>query len=147
MKSQVIKIRNLPSFPVILQSISVKPTMFLGTLMIVGVIMMIFFPFLGYLGAGFVALATFSILVMPDRKIMEATNEYLILYNHKDQSLCKLVYWDEILSWQYRWHPDVDELIIELSDHSVEKVEAFNRKKFTRFLKEYANGKEMKVKK
>ncbi len=87
------------------------------------------------------------VLIMPDRKIMEVTNEYLILYNNKDVSLCKLVYWDEILSWQYRWHPDADELIIELCDHSVEKVEAFNRKKFTRYLKEYANGKEMKVRK
>lgn len=147
MKSQVIKVRNIPSFPIVIQSISVKPTLFLGLMLIAGIILMIVNSVMGYFGAVLVALATFSMLIMPDRKIMEVTNEYLILYNNKDVSLCKLVYWDEILSWQYRWHPDADELIIELCDHSVEKVEAFNRKKFTRYLKEYANGKEMKVKK
>ncbi len=146
MKSQVIKIRNLPSYPVVIQSLNVKPVIFLGTLLILGIILLLYNPTTAYFGAVLIAISTFSMLVMPDHKIMEVTNEYLILYNNPDNSLCKLVYWDEILSWKYHWRPDIDELIIELCDHSVEKVEAYNRKAFTRYLKEYAKGKEVKTK-
>lgn len=146
MKSQMIKIRNLPSFPVVIDSISVKPMLALVLAILAGIIIIVVYPYLSYIGATLVAMATFSMLVMPDRKFMEVTKDFVILYNCKDDSYCKIVYWDEILNWQYHWHSDYDELIIELCDHSIEKIDAYSRYRFTKYFKLYAGGKEKKVK-
>lgn len=146
MKSQMIKIRNLPSFPVVIDSISVKPILTLVLAIFAGILIIVVYPYLSYIGATLVAMATFSMLIMPDRKFMEITSDYAILYNCKDESYCKIVYWDEILSWQYHWHNDYDELIIELCDHSIEKISAYSRRRFTKYFKLYASGKEKKVK-
>lgn len=146
MKSQVIKIRNIPSFPLAVQTISLKPTLFLIVLAIVGFMMIALYPMYSYFGATLIAIAIFALVMIPDKKIMEVTTKYLILYNCKDRESCRLVFWDEILYWQYISKSDCDELRIELVNHEIEKVQAFSRKKFTKYMKEYAKDKEVKGK-
>ena len=142
MKSKVIKQRNIPPLPYVTNSIRVKPVGFLVLMIMIGLILLFINENLAMLGVLFVSISVFSILVLPDSKVIEYTSEYAIIYNCRDKDECKLIYWDEILSWQYRWHTDKDEMIIELIDHSVEVVDTYKRSTMIPFFKKYAPGKE-----
>ena len=144
MKSQIIKQRNIPEYPNIIKSVRVKPMILLAVCLVAGLVTMFLFQSFSLLGAMLVAASTFSLLILPDRKLIDFTEKYCILYNQKDYSECKLVYWDEVLSWQYIWHPDIDELMIEMVDQSVEKVEVYSRLSVIPMMSAYAPGKQIK---
>lgn len=145
MKSQTIKQRNIPEYPVITKSVKVKPVVFLFVCLILGLVTMLLFPSFSLMGAMFVAASCFSLLILPDRKIIDFTEKYCILYNQKDTRECKLIYWEDVLSWQYQWHADMDELIIELIDHSVESVEVYSKLSVLPMMKAYAGEKQVKT--
>ena len=53
-----------------------------------------------------------------------------------------LIYWDEILSWQYQKRNNEDLLWLQLTDNQTETIECYNRNRIVPYLKIYAKGKE-----
>lgn len=144
MRSKTIKIINIPEYPYIIRTVSVKPIALMFTVIGIGVSFLFINTDFAMFGLVFIIIAIFSIMFLPDAKIVEYTDEYIILYNTKEKDECKLVYWDEILGWQYKWHTDKDELNIELIDHSIEKVDIYSKSTVFPYFKKYASGKERK---
>lgn len=142
MKSKTIKQRNIPSYPYIIKSIRVKPIEILMLMIIIGFILLFSSEDFAMIGVLMIYLSTFSLLVLPDARIIDYTNEYAIIYNCVDKNECKLIYWDEILSWQYKWHTDKDQMLIELIDYSIEVVDTYKRSTMIPYFKKYAPGKE-----
>lgn len=142
MKSKVIKHRNIPPYPYIIKSIRVKPIEILMILIVLGFVLLFSSDDFAMVGVLIISISTFSLLVLPDSRIIDYTSEYAIIYNCIDRNECKLLYWDEILSWQYKWHTDKDEMIIELIDYSVEVVDTYKRSTMIPYFKKYASGKE-----
>ncbi|NLC96686.1 MAG: hypothetical protein GX675_03860 [Erysipelotrichaceae bacterium] len=142
MKSKTIKQRNIPPYPYIIKSIRVKPTGILMLMIIIGFILLFSNRDFAMIGVLIISISSFSLLVLPDSKIIDYTNEYAIIYNCIDRDECKLIYWDEILSWQYKWHTDKDEMIIEMVDLSLEVIETYKRSTMIPYFKKYAAGKE-----
>ncbi|MBQ9047438.1 MAG: hypothetical protein IJ120_06025 [Solobacterium sp.] len=145
MRSQVIKIRNLPdSFsPVI--TIQVKPIGFLFLLITLGSIVMIREGFITVSGLFLVILPVFALLVMPDRRLAECSEDCLVLYNQRERDACMLIYWDEIVKWQYEWHPSADLLVVSMVDGSTQTMEMYSKFRIARAMNQYAPGKEVRT--
>ena len=145
MKSQYIKIRNVPEeIRKKAPGIHVKPWFVLGLCLIVSVSLLILKPYMIGITLPIVILTIFAMVVMPDRVLLQCTSEYLILYNHNDRTDCTLVYWDEIVSWKYEYHSNVDTLKINLIDDNTESIEMYSKWKVLKIMKKYAPNKEVK---
>ncbi|MCI6272067.1 MAG: hypothetical protein MR601_03860 [Erysipelotrichaceae bacterium] len=142
MKSKVIKQRNIPQYPIVLKTVRVKPMFLIFLLIVVGVFIVFFNDSISMIGVLMVVTGLFCLLILPDVKIIEYTDEYAIVYNCREKDDCKLIYWDDILSWQYKWKTDRDELVIELVDHSIETVYSFKKSTIVPYFKKYALNKE-----
>ena len=146
MKSKIIKKSGIPDYPYIIKSISVKPKILMYIMIGIGLSFLFINTDWAMFGLVLIIISVFSIIVLPDAKIIEYTDEYAIVYNAKEKDECKLIYWDEILNWQYRWHTDKDEVIIEMQDHSIEKFDTYKKNTILPYFRVYAKGKEKKRK-
>ncbi len=144
MRSQVIRIRNLPADVTVRHSVHVKPTILMVVFLLVGVVMLFMKPYLLMAAMTMILLALFSLFIMPDRKLCDFTDDYLVLYNQSDRSRCYMVFWDDIVSWHYEWHASYDQLVIMLSDGSTQMQEMYSRLSIQYHMNQYAKGKEVK---
>lgn len=143
MKSKELKSYNLPDNRLYNSSIEAKPVVALSILMIIGFTIM-FFGFYIY-GIGIFILASFSLLFLPNHKIIEFYDEYMIIYNKARRDECNIVYYDDITSWEYATFMYKDELIISLKDGTLQKVNAFSKKLFEKELNKYKPKKKDKT--
>lgn len=143
MRSKVLKIRNLPRDMQVLNEVKVKPISSLCFLFVVAVLLTFTKTSWAIVGVVLLSIVLFAFLVMPDRCLMQFTEEYLILYNCKDRDECYLIYWNEILHWRYIRRNDEDTLWIELVDGHIEMIECYNRSRIISYFKIYATGKEV----
>ncbi len=144
MKSQAMKVKNLKKWAMAPKTIRVKPVMTLIVIACVGCFLIFLQTYLAGLGVCLMILALFSLLLLPDRKLVEFTPDYLILYNQKDDSMCLILYWDEIMQWHYEWHPTYDYLVITMVDGTSEKIEMYSKHSIARHMRYYAAKKEIK---
>lgn len=144
MKSQMIKTKNLKNIGMITHSLSVKPKGLLLVVAILGIIALFSTPFIAAIGICCITTSVFCLVLMPDRKLMQTTDEYLILYTDHNSVSCMLIAWDEIVHWQYEWHRTVDKLIITLVDGSSYSIDTFSKRSTLKLLKDYAGIKELK---
>ncbi len=142
MKSKIIKQRNIPAYPLVFKTVRVKPILFLFVVVIVGMFFILFNNELALIGVLMVGAGLFCLLVLPDVKIIEYTEEYIIAYNCREKDECKLIYWEDILNWQYKWRTDKDELIIELKDHNIEVIDSYKKSTIVPYFKKFAADKE-----
>lgn len=146
MKSKVLKIRNLPQEMQVLNEVKVKPIGSLLALMLVSGVFIISGSSIAIVGVVLLAISSYALIVMPDRILMQFTDEFLVLYNRKIRDECMLIYWEEILLWQYQKHNNEDQLWLQLTDGQTETIECFNRNKIVPYFKIYAKGKERQLK-
>ncbi len=145
MKSQAIKVRNLPQDPQqYYKSVRVKPILLLVLLLGLGVIFVCMKSYLLPVGSAMIVLALFALTMMPDRTLCQFTKEYLILYNLTDRSMCTIISWDEIVSWRYEYHGAADLLVVTLIDGTTEVQEMYSKLAVRSMMKMFAPGKEEK---
>ncbi|MBO7703858.1 MAG: hypothetical protein J6S26_05370 [Solobacterium sp.] len=144
MRSQVIKVRNLPEWQSQPHTIHLKPVAALAVFALAGLIMLVMNTF-AFAGLIFLITSVFALLMMPDRFLIQFTPEYAILYNHRDLTLCTIVYWEDLVNWQYEYHAVSDTLLLTLTDGSVQSIELYAKAPVARYLNQYAPGKEVKT--
>lgn len=145
MRSKVIKVRNLPESETKPHNVNVKPTVFLCILLVIGVIFTFLKSYMMLMGFAMILLSLFALFIMPDRTLATMSPDFLVLYNCSNRDECNLIYWDEIVFWQYEWHGSADLLVVGLIDGSTEAQEMFSRRSIAKWMKQYAKGKEKKV--
>ena len=139
MKSKELKTYNLPEDNPVIAQIDAKPSTLFVILILLGFLSFLFnFP-TAY-GVILILVSLCGLIYMPRVVLMEFFQEYLVLYNKADKSMCVLVYYEDILSWYYSRGAQHDYLYIELEDGKQERIEAFSRTAFesnmNRFVKE-----------
>lgn len=145
MRSQVIKVRNAPQSAGPVHAVRVKPFGVFILMFILGLAGLIFSSSaLSSIGFCLMLFALFGLVMLPDRTLITFSPENLILYNRRDHSECFLIYWDEIVNWQYEWHPVNDDLVIMLVDDSIEMIEVYSKRSVAKYLNLYAPNKEIK---
>ena len=141
----MIKVKNLPEECLNAPKVSVKPKVLLFALLIIGILIMIFYPYYAVMGICLSIIAAFCLVALPDHNLVKFTKDYIVLFNVRDRSMCMMIYWDEIVNWQYEWHGSNDLLVISLVDGSTQTVEMFSKTSIASYKNVYAPGKEIKT--
>ena len=144
MKSKEIRVRNLPKDDVPFYVSNVKPTSFLIIAMIMGICFLWIRSYLQVIGVMVIMVSLFSLLMLPDSKLYEIHQDYIVLYNRHDKSECFIIYYEDMVSWHYEWNPSCDQLVISLVDGSVEKQEVYAKYRIEKWLNSLAPGKQAK---
>ena len=144
MKSKEIRVRNLPKDDVLFYVSNVKPTSFLIIAMIMGICFLWIRSYLQVIGVMVIMVSLFSLLMLPDCKLYEIHQDYIVLYNRHDKSECFIIYYEDMVSWHYEWNPSYDQLVISLVDGSVEKQEVYAKYRIEKWLNSLAPGKQAK---
>ena len=144
MKSQAIKVRNLPETDTAPYSVHVKPVAALAVMGLAGIGLLFSRSVLSGIGVIMIMISVFALLMMPDRILLQFTPDYLILYNHRNSGMCTIVYWDDIVTWQYEYHKGFDVLVLSLVDGTSQSIELYSKRPIIRFMNMYAAGKEQK---
>ena len=144
MKSKEIRVRNLPKDDVPFYVSNVKPTSFLIVAMIAGISFLWIRSYLQVIGVMVIMVSLFSLLMLPDCKLYEIHQDYIVLYNRHDKSECFIIYYEDIVSWHYEWNPSFDQLVISLVDGSVEKQEVYAKYRIEKWLNSLAPSKQAK---
>lgn len=145
MRSQYIKIRNIPEAVIkSARTVRVKPWGLLIGLFLLGSVLIAVRSYTLGVAVPIMVLTLFSMVAMPDRILVQFASDYLIMYNRQDRSECTILYWDEILSWQYEYHRSSDLLVVELTDGRTESVDMYSKFSIRRYMEAYAPGKEVK---
>ena len=144
MKSKEIRVRNLPKDDVPFYVSNVKPTSFLMIAMIAGICFLWIRTYLQVIGVMVIMVSLFSLLMLPDCKLYEIHQDYIVFYNRHDKSECFIIYYEDMVSWNYEWNPSTDQLVISLVDGSVEKQEVYAKYRIEKWLNSLAPGKQAK---
>ena len=144
MKSQSIKTRNLPVMETQPYIVHVKPIAALAVIGLAGVGLLFTRSVWGGAGVVMILVSVFSLLMLPDRYLIQFTPDYMVLYNHRSMEECTIVYWDDIVNWQYEYHKGFDVLVLSLTDGSTQTIELYSKRSIERFMNQYAPGKELK---
>ena len=145
MKTQKIRVRNL-SEARIRQGINVhvKPLPVLTSMLAIGAILIIASPNLIVAGLSLILVSIFMITILPDRVLITFLDDCMVLYNQQDRSMCMLIYYDEVVNWQYVYHAKYDEIIFTLVDGSKEVQEMYSLNSVAAALDEHLKGKQLK---
>lgn len=144
MKSKVLKVRNLPQNEVVIKRIRLKPMLLLSVLTAasVGLLFLSSYTLFAIL---ILIVACFFLFILPNRTLMEFTGSFAVLYNCKSQDECTLIYWDEVMSYEYHSHAKgADVLTFVLTDETVYSIECFSKASVAVLLAQYLPGKEVK---
>jgi len=55
-----------------------------------------------------------------------------------------MIYYEDIVSWQYEWHSSMDSLILCLTDGSTESLDVYGKCRLGKLMNEHVPGKEIK---
>lgn len=143
MKSKELKTYNLPIDQHVIHKLEVKPYVFLIGVFILGLVCTFYN---GSIALILMSLSLYAILFLPDRKLLIFTDDYMVMQNKAAKDDCIMIYYDEIFSWQYIRGAKVDELVVELEDGTIERIECFSKRRVVSYMEEFAPNKQIKIK-
>lgn len=145
MKSKELKIYNLPINFKPHITIDAKPHLFLALVFVVGIVLCLNEKTMVY-GVAVAVVGISFLMFLPKLIMLEFYDDYMILHNKANKSDCVLIYYEDVVSWNYQWNAKKDYLFIELEDGSVEKIEAFSKTEFELAMNRYLKDKRKKTK-
>ena len=146
MRSKELKSYNLDSGKTVIRELSTKPYVGLVTVVIVGIIISFTKLPIVY-GATLIVVGLMVLFIFPNRVLVEFFDDFMVLYNRAEKNDCMIIYYDEIVSWWYVRGISLDELCIELEDGTIEKVNAYSKISFERYMNEFVKDKHRKTSK
>lgn len=136
MKSSLINIENLNKDIEIEYTIRLKPL----ALLIFGFVLGIFCYWLGSpvseIGLFGSVICIFLFTMLPDRILLQFADDQVLLYSRDTPGEVRILYYDEIVNYEYITGRSEDTLIFYMIDGSNYSVEIFNKRKMKRILSE-----------
>ncbi len=145
MRSKELKIYNIPKENLPLHTMGVKPRQAILFFLLVGIGITAFYPMYMTLGLSFIAVCLFALVAMPDRRLLDIYESFIIIYDSRILNMCYCIYWEDILTWQYIRKVEGDQLQLELVDGQLVTCDAYRSRKLFLYLQTLARGKEKKV--
>jgi hypothetical protein len=146
MRSQYIRTRNIPdSIRKNARTIRVKPWGLLVGLFVLGIVVVAMRSYTVGIALPILILTLFSLLGMPDRILIQFTPDYMLVYNRHDRQECTMIYYEDVVSWQYEYHRSSDLLVFNLTDGTSEAVDMYSRHAISRCMKTYLPHKEIRT--
>lgn len=145
MKSKELMVYNLPTNQVMRFEIDAKPNRLFFAFIIISVVSMLIFH-VNYYNVAAIIVSLCVISFMPKIVLMEFYNDYLVMYNKADKNKCEIIYYEDVVSWNYSWNAYKDYLIIDLVDGKSERIEAFSKTIFEHYMNIVLKDKHKKTK-
>lgn len=139
MKSKELKTYNLPEDRVVLSYIDAKPVMGIFLIFVLGGILLVYQQY--FMGGAIVLMSLGAMFLLPSRKLIEFYSDYLVLYNHANKDVCEMIYYEDVVSWQYAYGVAFDKLNFKLVDNSIHSVDGFSIITFENQLNKYLKDK------
>lgn len=94
-------ISELPENDKPVKTVSMKPYTSIAVCIIFSIVMIItnFIPIAGWI---IIAIAIVVSIKIPNYKIMDAYQDYFVIYQRNDNTYCQLVHWNEVLEWAFK---------------------------------------------
>ena len=145
MKSKELKTYNLPEDRVLLANIDAKPN---GVILLVFVFGLLLVAFKQYVwGVSIAVLASCASFVLPNKVLIEFYQDYMVLYNHASKFTCEIIYYDDVVVWNYDFGITYDTLTIKLVDDSTHNVDGYSKIVFENLMNRFLKDKKEKKKK
>ncbi len=126
------------------KKIAVKPVIQLLCVLFLGFVLVFVNQPLALLAITMILISAFSLLFLPDRTLCEFTTNWMVVYNQHNRQECMMIYYEDIVSWQYEWHSSTDSLILCLTDGSTESLDVYGKCRLGKLMNEHVPGKEIK---
>lgn len=145
MKSKSLKSYHLPAVREVLQSFEAKPYLYLTLLAIASLLAVVegtyFLP-------GLIILFTciFAIVILPNRLLIEFSEDYMVVYHRVNKDDCMMVYYEDVLAYFIEKNRRYDLVYFVLTDGSEIHVPIFNRRGSEKILDMFLHGKKQKYK-
>ena len=144
MRSKVLKTRNVPKNVAVIKRVTLKPIFLLSIPIVISAAILVFTS-ITILGISLLGLTSFFFFILPNHVLIEFTEEFLVLYNRKSKDECTLIYWDEIMNYEYQSNTTgADILSITLIDNTVYTSECFSRNSIILLFNQFAPNKELR---
>ena len=143
MRSKELKTYNLPNENQALSQIDAKPNFIFVIMVCMGLALFIYDHTNPY-GIFMTLVSIIAMIYMPRVVMMEFYQDYMVMYNKADKSNCALIYYDEVLSWNYVWGANRDFLLVEMTDGNEEIIEAFSKTLFESHMNRFLRNKHKK---
>lgn len=144
MRSKQIKVIHIPNDTKPTKVIDAKPYPLFILALLTGIAFIIFRQYI--LGILILLFVLGFFLLLPKRKLIEFYDDFMIIYNLHSLNECKIIYYDEVVYYTYRWGVNADEVEIGLIDSSIERIEGFSKFLFESYLRVFLKDKRKKIK-
>lgn len=141
MRSKELKNYNLPDNRMYNEALEAKPIELLLVLLFIGVLLVILKYYV--YGITFLLLAIICLLFLPNRRLIEFYDTYMIVYNKARKDECNIIYYEDIKSWEYQVKVSYDSLILTLIDDSIQKCNGYSKTRFEKCLNKYLKDKKL----
>lgn len=141
MKSKELKNYNLPDNRTFNQSLEAKPMRFLVLMMLLGFILLLAKRYTSGVALFFFGAA--CLIFLPNRRMIEFYDNHMIVYNKARKDECNIIYYEDVKSWEYRVKVSCDELIINMEDGTIQKVDGFSKSEYENCLNKYIKDKKI----
>ena len=145
MKSKELKTYNLPEDRIMLSKIDAKPTELLFVFFVAGIFLLVFRQYIW--GIAIISGSICAAAFLPSRTLAEFYFDFMVLYNHANKNTCEIIYYDDVVAWNYSYGMGYDTLNIRLVDDSSHNVDGFSRFLFENHMNRYLKDKKEKKKK
>lgn len=138
-RSQAIKIRNLPQGHKRIDCINAKPYLFFGMIGMIGVLLVLMERYM-IIGILLLLAALYCFLFIKNERLIEFYDEYCVFYrvnNNKDE--CFLLFWNDIIDWKIKSKNECDILTVTLRNHKKADFKCVSKHKLIRYLKQNVN--------
>lgn len=125
-----------------------KPKGVIATVFVVGLLMVasaLYVTGIWVIGVMMILISIFVLIGLKDHKVLGICNDYMIVYNPKDETKGKIVAWDEIVEWKALASGSNEKatgLLLLLEGDEVVYVEMFGAFQISRVLRKEVPAKE-----
>lgn len=138
-RSQSIKIRNLPQGHKCIACINAKPYLLFAIIGIIGLLLLLKEKYM-ILGIVFLFGSVYSFLFIKNERLVKFYDDYCVFYRtnaYRDE--CFLLFWNDILAWEIESGSEYDTLIVTLRNQKRICLKCVSRHKLIRYLKRNVN--------
>lgn len=144
-RSQPLKIRNLPQGHKIIDHINAKPYLVFSVLGTVGILLVLWEKYM-ILGILLLLIALYCFIFIKNERLIEFYDDYCVFYRinaYKDE--CFLLIWNDIASWEIHSGNEYDELTVILKNQKKITLKCVGKHKLTRYLHRFVKNEEQET--
>lgn len=138
-RSQLLKIRNLPQGHKLIDHVNAKPYLVFCILGGIGILFVLREKYM-ILGILLLFIALYSFIFVKNERLIEFYDDYCVFYRtnaNKDE--CFLLFWNDISAWEIHTGYEYDELSVTLKNQKKITLRCVCKHKLNRYFKRYVN--------